>query len=505
MSQRKNKRALRSTNQPRLRLEPLEDRSLLAVAAFAVHFFQDDGGVPGEPLADDTVEVGEPFFAQIVVREHHPGFSGFTSVFLDVAWDADVMKMAEPFDPRQIVTSNLPMFVGGQLRQNDVVRAAFTSSDERIKNVDRIVGLGGTASVASRVGQPIGSDGDDRFVKLALRGASTTDGHFAWLHFRAERAGEIFLEMEQSGLGITPLPATSLGSSQILFASPTIKVIEAETPDPNEPSDPNEQLDDPSEDPPPAPIWHNAALPSDVDGSGRVTPTDAMIVVNFLNANPGYGLLPNAQTTPPQYVDVNDDGRCTPEDVAIVINFLNGRSVSPGEGEHGSTAVSVRATSVVRSSTVVSPAPELRQLAVSAEGEGEGQLFTDFGVRRDGQTVPSVAEAMASSSPEQSRSTPITRPPLTDIGLRSDSPTLPDARRGGLTVTPSQTGNKAAAGISAPSPDDARRADAVFLAGRLAETVWSDLEDILPDVTTGWLPTACTPVEPKLMNGLVKS
>ena len=33
MSQRKNKRALRSTNQPRLRLEPLEDRSLLAVAA----------------------------------------------------------------------------------------------------------------------------------------------------------------------------------------------------------------------------------------------------------------------------------------------------------------------------------------------------------------------------------------------------------------------------------------------------------------------------------------
>ncbi len=210
----------------RLRFERLEDRSLLAVAAFYIHLFDDDGGAPGLPLANDTVEAGQTFFAQIVARENHPGFSGLASVFIDIAWDADVLDIVEPFDPARAVTPNLPLHVQGHLQQEGSTGPAFLLEDGIRQNVGHIAGLGGMTAVASGVGKPIGSDGDDRFVKPAFHGLATTDDHFAWLHFRAEQAGQALLTMKQNALRIAPLPVASLTSEHLYFERQIVTVVE---------------------------------------------------------------------------------------------------------------------------------------------------------------------------------------------------------------------------------------------------------------------------------------
>ena len=83
-----------------------------------------------------------------------------------------------------------------------------------------------------------------------------------------------------------------------------------------------------------APKWHNVADPVDVNTDGVASPLDALLIVNYLNANAG-GPLPEA-ASPPPYYDVNGDGSCSPIDVLLVINQLN--QAAQGEGENGSTA-----------------------------------------------------------------------------------------------------------------------------------------------------------------------
>jgi hypothetical protein len=360
----------RSLGKSRLLFERLEDRSLLAVAAFDIHLFHDDGGNPGLPLTDDTVEVGQTFFAQIVAREHHPGFSGLASVFIDIAWDADVLDVVEPFDPKQAVTPNLPLFVGGSLQQEGPTGSAFLLEDGIRQNVGHIAGLGGLASVSSGVGKPIGSDGDDRHVRPAFLGLSTTDDHFAWLHFRAEQAGQALLTMKQNALRIAPLPVASLTSKHLSFERQTVTVVEPAAPDQDplmeeapvdvpvqvesvverapEPqietppptsviveTSPIEEPDPVSDEPLPSssPVWHNAGYPLDVDGTGRVGPVDVLIIANYLNVNFGNWQLPPVQFSPPRYYDVNGDGRCTPHDALLVINYIELQRNPVAEGE----------------------------------------------------------------------------------------------------------------------------------------------------------------------------
>jgi hypothetical protein len=77
-------------------------------------------------------------------------------------------------------------------------------------------------------------------------------------------------------------------------------------------------------------IWHNAALPWDVDGSGDVTPLDALLLINFLNS---LSIRPSQPLDPPRYYDVNADGQCSPLDVLLVINYLNGNPPLDSEAE----------------------------------------------------------------------------------------------------------------------------------------------------------------------------
>jgi hypothetical protein len=79
--------------------------------------------------------------------------------------------------------------------------------------------------------------------------------------------------------------------------------------------------------------WHNAANPLDVNGDGQVTPLDALLVINYLNAHPGNNPLLDVSITPPLYCDVNQDQACTSLDALLVINQLNGQPAGVGEGE----------------------------------------------------------------------------------------------------------------------------------------------------------------------------
>ena len=67
--------------------------------------------------------------------------------------------------------------------------------------------------------------------------------------------------------------------------------------------------------------WQNSRNPLDVSDDAHVTPLDALIVINQLNAN-GPEVLPQP-ATPPPFFDVSGDGALTPLDALLVANFLN--------------------------------------------------------------------------------------------------------------------------------------------------------------------------------------
>jgi hypothetical protein len=109
--------------------------------------------------------------------------------------------------------------------------------------------------------------------------------------------------------------------------------------------------------------FHNVANGYNVnnDAGNAVSPIDALMVINYLNAHLG-GEGEITPTDNPQavgYIDVNDDGKCSPIDALGVINYINSHVGAHGEGEAAQAAA-------------VNPpagaAPE------SQAGEGEGQV-----------------------------------------------------------------------------------------------------------------------------------
>lgn len=73
--------------------------------------------------------------------------------------------------------------------------------------------------------------------------------------------------------------------------------------------------------------WQNPLRPADVTGDGHVTPQDALVLINYINAHGGVPSLPN--DLPPPYFDVDGNGLITAADVLQVINLLNQVSAAP--------------------------------------------------------------------------------------------------------------------------------------------------------------------------------
>ena len=95
----------------RLRVERLEDRSLLAVAAFTIELHEDVGGLPGAVLAADEVQTGDSFFVEIRAQEFHPLLHGLHGVALNIAWppptsaNGPVVAIVRPSFPSPLQTT----------------------------------------------------------------------------------------------------------------------------------------------------------------------------------------------------------------------------------------------------------------------------------------------------------------------------------------------------------------------------------------------------------------
>ena len=89
--------------------------------------------------------------------------------------------------------------------------------------------------------------------------------------------------------------------------------------------------------------WRNDEYPADVTGDGYVLPVDALLLINYINANMGSAAVPPLPATPPPYYDVNGDNFVTAEDVLIVINELNAAAAGgyPGSAPEGELSPSV--------------------------------------------------------------------------------------------------------------------------------------------------------------------
>jgi glucose/arabinose dehydrogenase len=70
--------------------------------------------------------------------------------------------------------------------------------------------------------------------------------------------------------------------------------------------------------------WHHAANPEDVDADTFVSPIDAVLIINYLNARLPAEIPPDAAPGPP-FLDVDGDNFVSPIDAVLVINLLNSR------------------------------------------------------------------------------------------------------------------------------------------------------------------------------------
>ncbi|MFO0942575.1 MAG: dockerin type I domain-containing protein [Pirellulales bacterium] len=77
--------------------------------------------------------------------------------------------------------------------------------------------------------------------------------------------------------------------------------------------------------------WHNYLLALDVNSNGTITPSDALLIINYLNSGENRVLNQTSPPFPPLYYDTVEDGRVSPSDALAVINHLN--SQTGGEGE----------------------------------------------------------------------------------------------------------------------------------------------------------------------------
>jgi hypothetical protein len=79
--------------------------------------------------------------------------------------------------------------------------------------------------------------------------------------------------------------------------------------------------------------WRNSRNALDVNDDGRVTPLDAVLIINELNAlGPRALSPPSAGFMPPPFLDVSGDGFVSALDAVLVINALNsGNSYAEGE------------------------------------------------------------------------------------------------------------------------------------------------------------------------------
>jgi hypothetical protein len=81
--------------------------------------FTNNGGVPGTPIAGNSVVAGQEFFVRISAKDERGTPAGLIGLALDIDWNSVIFDEADsPFNPvpvGQIVTASFPLLRGGTL------------------------------------------------------------------------------------------------------------------------------------------------------------------------------------------------------------------------------------------------------------------------------------------------------------------------------------------------------------------------------------------------------
>lgn len=182
----------------RLRVESLEARRLLAVAAFQTELYSDNGGVPGELLVDNTVTAGETFFLRVTAEEFDPSRYGLRTASIDIDWDAVLLDVVESdFDLSSVITADLPLFHSGKL-------------DNAAGSIDD---LSGTAMLSGGAGRSIGNMRAETFAMIRMQAG--------------DEAGTATIQLSKSETKTITVPSMVLQEQHLRFDAETITIVAA--------------------------------------------------------------------------------------------------------------------------------------------------------------------------------------------------------------------------------------------------------------------------------------
>ncbi len=172
----------------KLSLQSLEQRHLLAAAAFSLQLFESTDDGPGQPIAANSVQVGEEFYVELSGIEFDSMRRGIGDFAMNLRWNPnDIALVEEDFDVNQIFTSNLPLYRGG----------TYDQSEGRIRD------LRASQFEAMGAGRPVG-DGEREAIAL--------------LHFIAiGESEETEISIWEGASGIYPVPYAQWRRGDIRF------------------------------------------------------------------------------------------------------------------------------------------------------------------------------------------------------------------------------------------------------------------------------------------------
>lgn len=190
------KRKFGPTATRRLRVESLEARRLLAVAAFQTELYSDNGGMPGQLLVDNTVTAGETFFLRVTAEEFDPFRYGLRTASLDIDWDAVLLDVVESdFELDSVLTADLPLFQSGTL-------------DNAAGRIDE---LSGTAMLSGGAGRAIGNMRPDTFAMIRMQAG--------------DEAGTVTIQLSKSETKTITVPSMILQDEHLRFEAATVTIV----------------------------------------------------------------------------------------------------------------------------------------------------------------------------------------------------------------------------------------------------------------------------------------
>ncbi|HTM56076.1 MAG TPA: dockerin type I domain-containing protein, partial [Pirellulales bacterium] len=150
--------------------------------------------------------------------------------------------------------------------------------------------------------------------------------------------------------------------------------------------------------------WKNPTEPMDIDGNGRVSATDALLLISRLLNNQGGALAdPTPGNMPPPYLDPNGDGRLSAQDALGVISWLLTHHAAQSQSATSAAQVASAdepAASALASDNTIASNPSAEPAAISFDVESQDAPSVDLAVRT---TMTETTEQPASAAPESPR------------------------------------------------------------------------------------------------------